>query len=42
LYEHHFSIESKLEEHKVDDAVTIDKKPDNNNDIQRYEEEDNN
>jgi hypothetical protein len=30
----------ELEKHKVDDAVTVDKKH-NNNDIQRSEEEDN-
>jgi hypothetical protein len=35
------SIEPELEKHKVDDAVTVDKKRDNNNDIQRSEEEDN-
>jgi hypothetical protein len=29
------------EKHKVDDAVTVDKKRDNNNDIQGPEEEDN-
>jgi hypothetical protein len=28
----------ELEKHKVDDAVTVDKKRDNNNDIQRSEE----
>jgi hypothetical protein len=33
------SIEPELEKHKVDDAVTVDKKQ-NNNDIQRPEEED--
>jgi hypothetical protein len=33
-------IESVLEKHKVDDAVTVDKKRDNNNDIQGSEEED--
>jgi hypothetical protein len=30
----------ELEKHKVDDAVTVDKKRDNNNDIQGPEEED--
>ena len=37
------SIEPELEKekHKVDDAVTVDKKRDNNNDIQRSEEENN-
>jgi signal peptidase I len=34
------SMEPELEKHKVDDAVTVDKKRDNNNDIQRPEEED--
>jgi hypothetical protein len=35
------SIKPELEKHKVDDAVTVDKKHrDNNNDIQRSEEED--
>jgi hypothetical protein len=33
------SIEFELEKHKVDDAVTVDKKH-SNNDIQRSEEED--
>ena len=33
------SIEPELEKHKVDDAVTVDKKH-SNNDIQRPEEED--
>ena len=42
LYDKSSSIKPKLEKHKVDDAVTVDKKPDNNNDIQRSEEEDNN
>jgi hypothetical protein len=32
------SIEPELEKHKVDDAVTVDKK--HSNDIQRSEEED--
>jgi hypothetical protein len=37
------SIEPKLEKHKVDDAVTVDRKhSDNNNDIQRSEEEEDN
>jgi len=36
------SDEPELEKHKVDDAVTVDKKRDNNNDIQRSEEENNN
>jgi len=36
------SIKRELEKHKVDDAVTVDKKRDNNNDIQRSEEENNN
>ena len=36
------TIEPELEKekHKVDDAVTVDKKRDNNNDIQGSEEED--
>jgi hypothetical protein len=34
------SIEPELEKHKVDDAVTVDKKQ-NNNDIQGSEEKDN-
>jgi hypothetical protein len=36
------SIEPELEKHKVDDDVTVDKKRDNNNDIQGPEEEDDN
>jgi hypothetical protein len=36
------STKPELEKHKVDDAVTVDKKyRDNNNDIQRSEEENN-
>ena len=37
------SIKPELEKHKVDDAVTVDKKQsDYNNDIQRSEEEEDN
>jgi len=41
LYQTIISIEPELEKHKVDDAVTVDKKRDNNNDFQRSEEENN-
>jgi hypothetical protein len=34
------STEPELEKHKVDDIVTVDKKLDNKNDIQRSEEKD--